>query len=156
MAEGSLAIRRLRTGDADRLRELMIAAKGHWGYEPEWVRQWVDEPGNFTLEQAAGAEVAVAELDGRIVGWAQWLPRGAVAWLEDLWIDPGAMGAGVGRALFDWSRKRAREVGCRRLEWEAEPNAVGFYERLGGRYLRESEHFEHGRALPVMGIDVLT
>ena len=26
-----------------------------------------------------------------------------------------------------------------RMEWEAEPNALGFYERMGGRYLRDSE-----------------
>ena len=26
-----------------------------------------------------------------------------------------------------------------RMEWEAEPNALGFYERMGGRYLRDSD-----------------
>ena len=37
------------------------------------------------------------------------------------------------------------------MEWEAEPNAIGFYEKLGGIYLRESEETEWGRTLSVMG-----
>jgi GNAT superfamily N-acetyltransferase len=155
MAERSFVIRGLRAGDDDRLREVMATAKGHWGYDAEWVREWTRAPGNFRTEEEPGAEIAVAEIDGRSAGWAQWMPRGQVAWLEDLWIDPTAMGAGIGRALFEWYRERARECGFRRLEWEAEPHAVGFYEKLGGRYLREGDRIELGRTLPVMGIDVL-
>jgi hypothetical protein len=37
------------------------------------------------------------------------------------------------------------------MEWEADPNAVPFYEHLGARRLRESEPSEWGRVLPVMG-----
>ena len=155
MDEHGLEIRGLRAGDAGRLRELMSMAKGHWGYDPEWVREWTDAPGNFTLELTPGAEVAVGELDGRTVGWAQWMPRETIAWLEDLWVEPSAMGSGIGRALFDWCRDRAHALGFRRLEWEADPHAVGFYEKLGARYLRDSGNAELGRALPVMGIDVL-
>jgi hypothetical protein len=42
------------------------------------------------------------------------------------------------------------------MEWEAEPNAVGFYDRLGARYLRDSRPNEWGRVIPVMGIDLPT
>jgi GNAT superfamily N-acetyltransferase len=156
MGERAFAIRRLRPGDVERLRELMAAAKGHWGYDPDWVREWTDAPGNFTVEEEPGAEVAVAELDGRTVGWAQWMPRGEVAWLEDLWIEPTFIGTGIGRALFDWYRERVQALGFRRLEWEAEPHAAGFYEKLGARYLREGDRLELGRTLPVMGIDLLS
>jgi hypothetical protein len=41
-----------------------------------------------------------------------------------------------------------------RLEWQAEPNSVGFYEKLGGRYLRDGEPTSWGRVLPVMGLDL--
>jgi hypothetical protein len=40
------------------------------------------------------------------------------------------------------------------MEWEAEPNALGFYERMGGRYLRDSEPSAWGRLIPVMGVDL--
>jgi hypothetical protein len=34
------------------------------------------------------------------------------------------------------------------------PSAVGFYEKMGGRYLRDSAPSEWGRVLPVMGVDL--
>jgi hypothetical protein len=40
------------------------------------------------------------------------------------------------------------------MEWEAEPNAVGFYERMGGRHVRDSEPNEWGRVLEVMAVDL--
>ena len=50
--------------------------------------------------------------------------------------------------------EEARERGARRLEWEAEPNATGFYERMGGTYVRDSEVTEWGRVLEVLGLDL--
>jgi GNAT superfamily N-acetyltransferase len=72
--------------------------------------------------------------------------------LDDLWVEPGAMGGGIGTGLFRFAAERARELGARTMEWEAEPNAIGFYERMGGRYVRDSEPSEFGRILPVMAI----
>jgi hypothetical protein len=48
----------------------------------------------------------------------------------------------------------ARRHGARRLEWEAEPNARGFYQRMGGCYVRDSEVTEWGRVLEVLGIEL--
>jgi hypothetical protein len=41
------------------------------------------------------------------------------------------------------------------MEWEAEPNAVGFYERMGASYIRDSEVSEWGRVLPVLGVSLV-
>jgi GNAT superfamily N-acetyltransferase len=136
-------------GEGERLREIATAAKAHWGYDLEQVRAWAGEA-DFTT----GKEVLVAEQDGRAVGFASVIPQGDVAVLDDLWIEPGAMGAGLGRELFDAAAGRGRELGARTMEWEAEPNAVGFYERMGGRYLRDSEPSEWGRILPVMVVEL--
>ena len=56
--------------------------------------------------------------------------------------------------LFHRSADHARTLGARRLEWEAEPNAIGFYEKMGGTYVRESEQTERGRYLSVMGVEL--
>jgi GNAT superfamily N-acetyltransferase len=74
----------------------------------------------------------VAEVDGCIVGWAALIHRGELCWLDDLWIEPASIGKGIGSRLFRHTADRAAEVGAGRMEWEAEPNAVGFYERAGG------------------------
>jgi GNAT superfamily N-acetyltransferase len=147
------SIRAARPDEGERLRQIAIDAKSHWGYEPEWVRVWAAQ-GDFSAEALLGKPVLVAEAVGRAVGFAALIPQGAVAVLDDLWIEPAWIGRGVGTELFEACVTRARELGAERMEWEAEPNAIGFYEKLGGRYLRNSEPTEWGRVIPVMGIDL--
>jgi hypothetical protein len=46
-------------------------------------------------------------------------------------------------------------MGAIRMEWEAEQHAVGFYEKMGGRYLRNTEPGVWGRTNPVMGAELV-
>jgi len=139
--------------DFPQLREIAIEAKAHWGYDRARVEEWGTH-GDFEPESLRSREVYVAEANSAPVGWASLIPRGEVGWLEDLWIDPPWIGRGVGRLLFEHVAGRARELGARRLEWEAEPNARGFYERMGATYVRESEVTEWGRVLDVLGVEL--
>jgi GNAT superfamily N-acetyltransferase len=149
-----LANLRIRAGVAEEaalLREIAIAAKSHWGYDQAWVRQWV-EGGGFSDEALRGRNIYVAEIAGQTVGWAALVPKGDVCWLDDLWIDPSWIGKGVGSQLWRHVAALARAQGALRLEWEAEPNAIGFYEKMGATYLRDSDSSERDRVLPIMGV----
>ena len=139
----------MQPADHGRLRELTLDSKAHWGYDRDFVRKWA-EGLSFESEQ----ERWVAELDGEIAAWAALVPpaRG-IAVLDDLWVDPAWLGHGLGSRLFRLAADRARELGASRLEWGAEPNAVGFYEKLGGRKLRDHVT-EWGRVAPWMGLDL--
>jgi GNAT superfamily N-acetyltransferase len=139
--------------EGERLREIAIAAKAHWGYPLEQVRDWADQ-GDFSPAGLQAKQFLVAEQDGRAVGFASVVAQGDLCVLDDLWIDPSAMGMGIGSELFRTAAERAKRLGARTMEWEAEPHAVGFYERMGGRYLRDSRPSEWGRILPVMGIEL--
>jgi hypothetical protein len=61
------------------------------------------------------------------------------------------MRRGAGSALFRHAAERAAELGATAMEWEAEPNALGFYARMGGRPVRATTS-EWGRGLTVMGV----
>ena len=135
------------------MREIAVEAKAHWGYDRALVEEWA-LGGDFDPESLRKRLLYVAESDGRPVGWAALIPRGEVGWLEDLWVEPAWIGRGVGRALFEHVAAEARQRGARRLEWEAEPNAQGFYEHLGATYVRDSEETEWGRVLEVLGVDL--
>ena len=148
-----ISIRPARPQEGDRLREIAIAAKAHWGYDEDWVRGWAAQ-GDFSQEALAARPVLVADLGGRAIGFATLIAQGDVCVLGDLWIDPDWIGRGIGTRLFEACAERARDLGAKRLEWEAEPNAVGFYQRMGGRYLRESAPTELGRTIPVMGLEL--
>jgi GNAT superfamily N-acetyltransferase len=146
-------IRPVRPDEGERLRTIAMAAKGHWGYEADIIRRWAAD-GDFSPAGLRAKEFFVAEEDGRVIAWAALNPRDDVVWLEDMWVEPEWIGKGVGSLLFRHALARATELGATTMEWEAEPNAVGFYERVGGRYLRDSEPTEWGRIVPVMGIDL--
>lgn len=96
----------------------------------------------------------VAERAGVLVGYALHYPTFSsfraepMMWLEDIYVDPGERGHGVGRALFLAVARRAVERGCWRLDWYVldwnEP-AIGFYERLGAtRVAQEWHHYGLG------------
>jgi N-acetylglutamate synthase-like GNAT family acetyltransferase len=142
-------VRAAASGDYDRLRELTFESKAHWGYDRDFVRSWAER-----LSFEGAQESWVAELEGEIVAWAALLPPAdGVAVLDDLWVDPAAIGRGIGSRLFRLAADRARELGAQKLEWGAEPNAVGFYEKVGGRKLRDHVT-EWGRVAPWMGLDL--
>jgi GNAT superfamily N-acetyltransferase len=142
-----------RPDEGEILREIAFRSKAHWGYEPDEVRRWVDR-GDFSAGALRKKSVYVAEADGRAVAFASLLAGDGVAWLDDLWVEPEWIDKGVGTRLFRLVAEQARALGASVLEWEAEPNAVGFYERMGGRYLRDSGTSEWGRTLPIMGIEL--
>lgn len=152
MAEApTFTIRPGRPEEGHLLKEIAIASKGFWGYEPAKVREWANR-GDFTAERLAELTVFVAESAGRPIAWSSVIDKDERAWLEDLWVEPGWIGKGVGSALFRHSAAHAKQLGAAGLEWEAEPNALGFYEKLGARYLRDGTS-EWGRRLSVMGVD---
>jgi len=74
--------------------------------------------------------VAVAT-GGQVVGFATTLIAGDAAELDDLFVNPGWMRRGIGRALVLDAIAIARDRGASRVEVTANPHALVFYESVG-------------------------
>ena len=148
-----LQLRPARPDEGEQLREIAIASKAHWGYDLDRVRAWA-AAGDFSPEALRSKELWVVEVDGRALGWAALIPKRELCWLDELWIEPAWIGKGIGRMLFQHAAERGRRLGAKRMEWEAERHAIGFYEKMGGRYLRDSTPGVWGRFSPVFGLDL--
>lgn len=81
----------------------------------------------------ADGRVRVAvDATGRRLGFSVVLPpAGDRCELDDLFVEPDSMRLGVGRMLVDDVVARAGAAGARYVDVIANPNALGFYERLG-------------------------
>jgi hypothetical protein len=66
------------------------------------------------------------------------------------------MGTGVGRALFTHARERAADLKIPMMELSADPNAEGFYQRMGAQRIGEVKSEIEGkpRVLPRMSINL--
>jgi GNAT superfamily N-acetyltransferase len=148
-------IRRATPGDAAALTRIAFAAKGHWGYPERWISRW-SETLTITPEFIRRNEVYAAHDEGKPVGFYAIVGRGREIELEHLWMSPEHMGAGLGRALFDHAARRAASLGAEVLSIEADPNAEGFYRRMGARRVGENVYGIEGqqRVLPLLIIDV--
>jgi GNAT superfamily N-acetyltransferase len=76
--------------------------------------------------------------------------------LEHLWVRPSHIGTGIGKELFLDAMERAAKLNVSEVELSADPNAAGFYERMGASQVGEidSEIDGEPRKIPRMKIDV--
>jgi len=152
----SLQIVAAKPPDAAVLTEISFAAKQHWGYPARWIELW-REPLTITPVFLAANETHIATLrEGGAVGFYSLTGSGECLQLEHLWVRPAAMGFGIGRALFVHAISRARSRGARTLLIESDPNAEGFYRRLGAQLsgTRRSEVEGEVRELPLLRFEI--
>jgi ribosomal protein S18 acetylase RimI-like enzyme len=137
--------------DADALSEIAHAAKRHWGYPERWIESWRDV---LTIRPQFIAENVTfcARENDRIGGFYLLTTESDGAHLDHLWILPDAMDRGIGRALFRHAIEQAKKLGHRAIRIEADPNAAGFYERMGAKRIgtNVSEIEGQPRELPLL------
>jgi ribosomal protein S18 acetylase RimI-like enzyme len=85
-------------------------------------RELVADPQNAGIQLIARGD-AGDPLGFATVYWTwQTLTAGRAAVMNDLFVAPEARGQGVGRALIEECRRRAREHGATELIWETTPD----------------------------------
>ena len=148
-----IKIRRTKPDEAATLTAIAHAAKRHWGYPEEWIERWREDL-TINPDFIADNEVFVAIVGDEIAGCCALVVTDSLAEIEHMWIKPEHIGSGVGRALFEHVRDRAADLHLHALELSADPNAEGFYERMGAARIGDvrADMDEQTRVLPRMRI----
>jgi ribosomal protein S18 acetylase RimI-like enzyme len=131
-----LAIRVAQAGEIDEVARLLGGFRDYYGEElpPQeivlsTVRRLERDPDTEFL-LAGDPACGVAQLRFRLSTWTGVED----AWLEDVFVEPGARGRGVGRALTEACIERARRRGCKRIQLDANERnvaALALYRSLG-------------------------
>jgi GNAT superfamily N-acetyltransferase len=147
-------IRPAAANEASVLTNLAVDAKRYWGYPEHWIRHWQADltiSSDFILDN----HVYVAEEDGKIQGFYALIVTGNKAELDHMWVTPNCIGTGIGKALFLDAMERAAELKVNAVEISADPNAAGFYRRMGATDVGETDASFDGvtRKLPRLKIE---
>jgi GNAT superfamily N-acetyltransferase len=145
-------IRRARPEERDLLTDITVRSKAYWGYDDaflESARQELEfQPGKFLPD----FHVYVLEAEGVPAGFCSLIAVDENAMeLHDLFIEPGHVGKGYGKELWEYAVNLARSLGFKKLVLTADPNAEPFYARQGAVRVGESASpVRPDRRLPVM------
>lgn len=153
-------IRSAVLADAARLTEIAFAAKRHWNYPEHYIERWKDE---LTITEGYISDniVRCISIANRPVGFYSLVVQHRQAtfgeiemeagpWLDHMFLVPELHCQGLGTAFFgDLRAILAKEFPGQPLRIFVDPNAVGFYERMGAKFERRSASSIPGREIPV-------
>jgi GNAT superfamily N-acetyltransferase len=150
---GDFEIRAALPADAAELTRIAHAAKRHWGYSEDLIDAW---KADLTVgPDRMGAHPVYCAVQGaRIAGFYALSRENDVYELEHMWVDPFAMGRRIGAALFRHAASVARSAGGTKLRIASDPNAEGFYRKMGARPIGEVPSTPPGRTLPLLVLDL--
>jgi GNAT superfamily N-acetyltransferase len=147
-------IRPAATDEAPVLTNMALEAKRYWGYPEHWIKHWESDltiSSDFIHEN----HVYVAEEDGQIQGFYALTVSGNKAELDHMWVRPTLIGTGIGKELFLDAMERAAALKVIAVEISSDPNAAGFYRRMGATEIGEIDASFDGvtRKLPRLKIE---
>lgn len=123
-------VRPARPDEAGAISALALRSKGHWGYDAAFLEACREDL-TIAPEWCDGVRLVVAEEDGVLLGYARIAGGPPVAELAGLFVDPPAIGRGVGALLLRHAVATAAGLGIEALELDSDPYAEPFYLRAG-------------------------
>ncbi|MFF2351718.1 GNAT family N-acetyltransferase [Kitasatospora sp. NPDC058115] len=151
-----MLIRPARPDEAAALSALALRSKAHWGYDAAFIEACRAE---LTLhpERIGPDRTAVAEDDGRVLGFVTLTGEPPEGELGMLFVEPAVIGRGIGRRLMEHLRAEATALGFARITFGADPNAEPFYLAVGAvRTGTTPSGSVAGRELPLLTLHLPT
>lgn len=147
-------IRPASTDEASHLTTIALEAKRYWGYPEHWIKHWESDL-TISPDFIRDNHVYVVEENDEIQGFYALCVAGNKAELEHMWVTPARIGSGIGKELFLDAMERAAALNVRAVEISSDPNAAGFYKRMGATQIGEIDASLDGqpRKLPRLKIE---
>ncbi len=144
-----IKIREAVSDDAEALSQITRQAKAYWGYPEELMELWRAD----LLVRPEFIErhiVYCAEHKSELIGFYALTGSDVVRELDHMWVVPAHMGQKVGQRLFEHACETATEKGVKKIQILADPNAAGFYTKMGAEQIGFLESQPPGRMLPLL------
>ncbi|EOP27216.1 MULTISPECIES: GNAT family N-acetyltransferase [Bacillus] len=147
-----MQIREAALAEADELSELALHSKATWNYSEEFILSCKADL-TITEEYIKYNFVYVLEKNNMKIGFFSFL-RNENA-LDFLYIHPRYKGKGYGKILWKFVIEKANELGIKRFTIDSDPNAKGYYLKMGAKLIGETPSTVcKNRFLPLLQYDV--
>lgn len=141
----TLEIRAATPADLDQIL-MFINEKAAFDGSPNAVQASREKLAKTLFTPSPSAEVAFAEVEKKIVGFVLFFQTYSsflaqpTMWMDDLFVQPGMRGQGIGKALITYVAQQAKQRNCGRLEWTVATHndrAIEFYKSQGAQIQEE-------------------
>jgi GNAT superfamily N-acetyltransferase len=143
-------IRPARADEAEHLTDLSLRSKTYWGYDASFLARCR----SIMRVKTANIETwphYVAEVGGRVAGFYGLERDDEGVGLDYMFVETEFIGRGIGRALWNHAVATAQGLGHRALIVVSDPNAEGFYLKMGAQRVgARISDLEPNRRLPVL------
>jgi GNAT superfamily N-acetyltransferase len=152
----NVTIRPATPDEAALLSDLAFRSKAYWDYDPVFLAACRPAM-RLTPEYVAKREVYLLEADGSVIGFYSLCAlSNETVDLDNLFVEPDAIGQGFGKRLWQHAVATARQLGFTTLRIESDPNAEPFYLAMGAyRVGSVPSSVWPGRQLPVLHFSVV-
>jgi ribosomal protein S18 acetylase RimI-like enzyme len=136
------------------LTEITKKSKAHWGYSEEQIEKWSPF---LTISEEYIQTNSVYKLtqDNHIIGYYSYFNNedNSIT-LDNLFITPKFIRIGLGKLLMDDFINRMKNTICKKIILHADPNAEGFYQKLGFQKTGEFQTSIKNRIMPIMEMNL--
>lgn len=145
-----MKVEKVNISDAKKLTELTVKSKSYWNYAEEQIEKWRPEL-TITAAYIDKNEVYKLIIDDQLIAYYAYfgLDKGKVK-LDNMFITPEFIGMGYGKLLMMDVMNKVKRSGFTGIIIDADPNAKGFYEKMGFLEVGKIESSISNRFLPVM------
>ncbi|MCH4566768.1 GNAT family N-acetyltransferase [Bacillus sp. ES1-5] len=147
-----MKIRKALLSEANELSELALHSKATWNYSEEFILACKGDL-TVTEEYIKNNFVYVLENDNTKIGFFSFLRDDNA--LDFLYIHPRYKGKGYGKILWEYVIEQANELGIKSFTVDSDPNAKGYYLKMGAKLIGETPSTVcKDRLLPLLKYDV--
>ena len=144
----SLQFEQAIKNDSKLLTETAFMSKKIWNYTDEQMSLWTND---LTITASYIEENKVFKIfdDQNYVGFFSLVPKDEFIELDHFWFLPGNTGKEFGKMSFEFIKRLAMNNNYNTLQVYSEPNADGFYSKMGGKIIQSKESKIKDRFLSV-------
>ncbi|PFA25263.1 GNAT family N-acetyltransferase [Bacillus cereus] len=148
-----MIVRTASLNEANELSHIALISKATWDYSEEFI-QACKEDLTITDDYIMNNYVYVLESEGIKIGFFSFQRKEEDA-LDFLYLHPNYKGKGYGKLLWQSVVEKAVELGMKCFTIDSDPNAKGYYMKMGAKLIGEtpSTVFKD-RLLPLLRYDV--